>query len=107
MAQPTERDRPSFRILVVRSGGIAGISRRWQVEPGDDAPEWVELVEACPWGTVGRDALSRDRFVWTIEARMPRPVRTASVPDALLEGPWRALVERVQSSSPDGDAADA
>ncbi len=83
-------------ILVVRSGGFAGLHQEWRVEPDGDADEWLALVRACPWGRIGRDEASRDRFVWRIEARMPPKVHTASVPDALLVGPWRALVDRVQ-----------
>ena len=91
----------SLTIVVVRSGGFAGLLQKWQVDAHDDAEQWLALVRACPWGTVARDEVSRDRFVWRIsvrhlDARMPRSVRTASVPDALLVGPWRALVDRVQ-----------
>ncbi len=96
MVQRAAPDELSFRILVVRSGGIAGIRQQWQVEPSDDAEEWLTLVRACPWGAVGTDPASRDRFVWRIEARMPHPVRTASIPDSQLLGPWRELVDRVQ-----------
>jgi hypothetical protein len=107
MAQPAECDELSFRILVVRSGGVAGITRRWQVQPGDDAEEWRELVRACPWGAEGSDTESRDRFVWRIEVsscggQLAEPPRSASVPDAQLRGPWRALVDRVQESGPHG-----
>ena len=90
------RSRARYSILVVRSGGFAGLTQQWQVDAHDDAEEWLALVHACPWGAVGRDAASRDRFVWRIEARLARTVRSASVPDALLVGPWRTLVERVQ-----------
>lgn len=83
-------------ILVVRSGGLAGISQQWQVEPDADAEDWITMVQACPWGSVGRDDAARDRFTWRIEARMPPRLRTASVPESELVGPWRALVERVQ-----------
>jgi hypothetical protein len=86
----------TLSILVVRTGGFAGLRQQWHVEPDGDADDWIALVRACPWSSVGRDEASRDRFVWRIEARMPRTVRTASVPDALLVGPWRALVDRVQ-----------
>lgn len=96
MAQRAAHDELSFRILVVRSGGIAGLRQQWQIEPRDDPESWLDLVHACPWGAVGSDPASRDRFVWRIEARMPHPVHTASVPDAQLVGPWRALVDRVQ-----------
>lgn len=96
--------RPSARlsILVVRSGGFAGLTQQWHVAPQDDTEEWLALVHACPWGAVGRDTASRDRFVWRIEARLSRTVRTASVPDALLVGPWRVLVDRVQEAGTDG-----
>ena len=96
MAQRKDDGRTRLSILVVRSGGFAGLTQQWQVDPQDDADEWVALVHACPWGAVGRDTASRDRFVWRIEARMPPTVRTASVPDSLLVGPWRVLVDRVQ-----------
>ena len=99
--EPQTRPRPRVSILVVRSGGFAGISQQWRVEAHDDAQEWLELVRACPWGAVGQDAASRDRFVWRIEARLPRAVRKASVPDAHLVGPWRELVERVQQAGTD------
>jgi hypothetical protein len=85
----------AIRILVVRSGGFAGMRQQWRVESPDD-DDWVALVTACPWDAVGVDRDSRDRFVWRIEARMPRATRVAKVPDALLVGPWRALVDRVQ-----------
>lgn len=96
MAQRQDDRGASPSILVVRSGGFAGLREQWQVDAHDDVEEWLALVRACPWGVIGRDEASRDRFVWRIEARLPRTVRTASVPDALLVGPWRALVERVK-----------
>ena len=96
MVQRKDDSGTRLSILVVRSGGFAGLTQQWHVEPQDDADEWVELVHACPWGRVGRDTASRDRFVWRIEARLPRAVHKASVPDALLVGPWRTLVDRVQ-----------
>jgi hypothetical protein len=98
--RPTRR-RATLSILVVRSGGFAGLTQRWRVEAHDDAEEWLALVHACPWGAVADDPASRDRFVWRIEARLPRAVRTASVPDAHLVGPWRALVDRVQEAGSD------
>ncbi len=96
--EAARRPPAGLSILVVRSGGFAGLTQQWRVEAHDDTEEWLELVRACPWGAVGRDAASRDRFVWRIEARLPRAVRTASVPDAHLVGPWRALVDRVREA---------
>jgi hypothetical protein len=98
MAQRKDDGRTRLSILVVRSGGFAGLTQQWQVDPRDDADEWAALVHACPWGAVAHDAASRDRFVWRIEARLARTVRRASVPDSLLVGPWRVLVDRVQES---------
>jgi len=96
------RQRAGVSILVVRSGGFAGLTQQWRVEAQDDAEEWLDLVHACPWGAVGRDTASRDRFVWRIEAHLPRTVHRASVPDAHLVGPWRTLVDRVQAVGTSG-----
>lgn len=99
MAEP----RAELRVVVVRSGGLAGISRRWTVleqNPGDD---WIALVDACPWDAVGTDSTSRDRFVWRIEAQTGRRQRRASVPDSLLIGPWHDLVDRVRREGSTGD----
>ena len=101
--EPNTRPRAALSILVVRSGGFAGISQQWRVEAQDDAQEWLDLVRACPWGAVGQDAASRDRFVWRIEAHLPRTVKKASVPDAHLVGPWRVLVERVQEAQQEAE----
>ena len=95
-------ERRELTVLVVRSGGIAGISRRWSVDEPDPGDDWIALVEACPWNAVGTDPAGRDRFVWRIEARLARRRRTASVPDSELTGPWRDLVDRVQREGTDG-----
>jgi hypothetical protein len=102
MAQRKDERAKGLSILVVRSGGFAGLTQQWRVEPDGDTEEWITLVRACPWGAIGHDAASRDRFVWRIEARWTRTVRRASVPDALLLGPWRVLVDRVQEAGTDG-----
>ena len=90
-------------IEVVRSGGFAGISRQWRVEPAPDDAEWLALIDACPWGYSGSDTTSRDRYVWRIEVRLRRRTRRASVPDRDLSGPWQELVERVQAAADDND----
>ena len=82
-------------ITVVRTGGIAGLRREWTVT--DKPDEWVPLVDACPWRSIGPDPTSRDRYVWVIDVRAPRKRRKATVPDASLTGPWRELVSRVQA----------
>ena len=97
-----EHSAAELTVLVVRSGGFAGITRRWSVDEPDPGDDWIALVEACPWDDVAADPVSRDRFVWRIEARMARRHHEASVPDSLLTGPWRDLVERVQREGSDG-----
>jgi len=92
MAEP----HAELSVVVVRSGGFAGISRRWSVRRPDPDDDWLALIAACPWGRVGADPDGRDRFTWSIEARMARRHRRAAVPDRELTGPWRELVDRVQ-----------
>jgi len=100
---PSGRPAPQLRIIVVRSGGFAGISREWHVEPDDDADEWLGLIESCPWDRVGGDPASRDRFVWRIEVHISRRTRKAAVPDRELTGPWRELVDRVRRATDGGE----
>ncbi|MDJ0334964.1 hypothetical protein QMG83_06980 [Salinibacterium sp. G-O1] len=84
-------------ITVARSGGFAGITRRWSVSAAlDEADELIELVDACPWPRVAKDEVSRDRFVYVITVRAPRKRRSATVPESALTGPWKTLVNRVQ-----------
>ncbi|MGV8897420.1 MAG: protealysin inhibitor emfourin [Rhodoglobus sp.] len=84
-------------ITVARSGGFAGVTRRWSVSAAlDEADELIELVDACPWPRVVKDEVSRDRFVYVITVRAPRKRRSATVPESALTGPWKTLVKRVQ-----------
>ena len=94
--EETEGEATGFRILVVRSGGIAGLRQQWLVDSPDELNEWLTLVQACPWDSVRPDPSSRDRFVWRIEAHLPQTRHAASVPDRDLVGPWRTLVDRVR-----------
>ena len=41
---------PQVVIAVVRTGGIAGIRRKWQVEPDPaETHHWIAMVDSCPW----------------------------------------------------------
>ena len=80
-------------VTVVRTGGFAGVRREWAASGPRE--EWLPLVEACPWRAVAGDGQSRDRFVYSITVSRPR--RRATVPEAALTGPWKALVDRVQA----------
>ncbi len=92
-------------IAVVRSGGIAGLRRRWRAEPAPEVtPQWVALVERCPWDERIDDATTgADRYVWSIHARLHSQQLEQVVPDTQLEGAWRELVDAVR----DADSADA
>lgn len=87
-------------IAVVRSGGIAGISRRWRIEARPaEAAEWIALIENCPWDATAPPRAGADRFVWSIRARTPSERRERELTDSELAGPWRALVDAVRDAS--------
>jgi hypothetical protein len=96
MPQPDTDER--FAIVVVRSGGIAGLSKQWRAEPDPErAPHWRELVESCPWDAPPTPATGADRFQWRIEVRRgDTAVRQARLSDQQVEGPWRSLVDEVR-----------
>ncbi|UWF77628.1 MULTISPECIES: protealysin inhibitor emfourin [Microbacterium] len=87
-------------IVVVRSGGIAGMRRRWLVRPEPpEADRWVELVRRCPWDEApGDDPVGADRYVWRIWVRLPDERRETEIPDSRLDGAWRELVEAVREA---------
>ena len=86
-------------ISVVRSGGVAGMRKTWDVhldDAADDADSWRSLIEKCPWD-VAPDAPMPDRFVYRISVGD----RTVTVPESAL-GPWRALTDRVRAAAEQG-----
>jgi hypothetical protein len=89
-----------WAILVVRSGGFAGLSREWRVL-STDHPEvdWMRLVEACPWDAAVPADHSRDGFVWRIEARATTSRHRATLPDSRVRGAWRELVDEVKAAT--------
>ena len=89
-----EHEAGQLSVTVVRTGGIAGVRREWEASGPRD--EWLPLIEACPWRSVGGDPASRDRFVYRIT--VSAPPRRATVPEGALTGPWKALVDRVRSA---------
>lgn len=87
-------------IAVVRTGGIAGIRRQWRVEAEpDEAGEWIDLIDGCPWDEETDAGTGADRYVWSIRARTPSERRERDVPDSALDGPWRTLVEAVRTAA--------
>ncbi len=89
-------------VAVIRSGGIAGLRRRWRVETdaeNDDAAEWIDRIDRCPWNDDVDGGPGADRFIWTIRARTPSERRERDIPDGALDGPWRELVEAVRAAA--------
>lgn len=100
MPQPDSDER--FAIIVVRSGGLAGLSKRWRAEP-DPArdPRWRTLVESCPWDAPPPPARGADRYQWRIEVhRGGIAVHEARLSDGQVQGPWRTLVDEVRQAAP-------
>lgn len=106
--RPRDGERLHVVIAVVRTGGIANLRRRWSVEPEPErAPEWVELVDRCPWDEPSEPDPGADRFVWSIHARLADQRLEQDLPDSRLRGPWRDLVDAVREASARDDAPPA
>lgn len=103
MPQQTPQDETTGDVVVevMRTGGIAGMRRRWVVEPDpDDAPDWVLLIESCPWDAPEPDARTgADRFIWGIHARVLHQEHRRQLPESELDGPWRDLVDAVRDAN--------
>lgn len=100
----SESPQPNDRVVVavIRSGGIAGLRRRWLVETeaqNDDAATWIARIDRCPWDADLDSDRGADRYVWTIRARTPAEQREREIPDGALDGPWLELVEAVRAAA--------
>lgn len=124
MSQPADHtDEPAaefaLSIRVERTGGFAGLTRRWSATPPpDEADHWRSLIDACPWDTAAPgDAASpragaeveagahveattggADRFCWTVVAGTPTSEHTAVLPETDLDEPWRRLIDAVRAA---------
>jgi hypothetical protein len=99
-------------ILVVRTGGFAGLRRAWRVAADEaSSPAWRALVDACPWDAAtiaaSQDRAAHggaDRYVWEVTAAdgdERHPVtgdesRHAVLGERAVEGPWRELIDAVR-----------
>jgi hypothetical protein len=105
-----------MKVTVTRSGGFAGLARRWQVfvEREPDEESWILLLGRLPWDEVAEEPAQPDRYLYRINCE-PRktaeneapdaperrePViaepREVVIPEQRLTGPWRELVDRVR-----------
>lgn len=90
-------------VTVVRSGGVAGLTRRWGVQaPPSDPARWSALVAACPWDDPppsGDGRPGADRFSWTVEVSSAGARRRAALSESEAAGAWRALIDAVRAAS--------
>jgi hypothetical protein len=105
-----------MKVTVTRSGGFAGLARRWQVfvESEPDEESWILLLRKLPWNDVAQEPAQPDRYLYRInyeprnstaagssdghkreEAVIAEP-REVIIPEQRLTGPWRELVDRVR-----------
>lgn len=92
-----------MKVSVTRSGGIAGVTRRWEavVDDQPDGESLLTLLRTLPWDDLPHDASesARDHFSYRIDCEahepdFPQP-REAVIPDQNLTGAWHELVDRV------------
>lgn len=98
-AEATDDD--VFVVVVVRSGGIAGLSKQWRAEAEPErAPHWRTLVESCPWDAALPAPPGADRYQWRIEViEGDTAVHRARLSDGQVQGPWRTLVDEVRRAA--------
>ena len=84
-----------MKVIVTRSGGIAGMRVTWEVQVDEqpDAPGWRELLGALPWDEARRSAPEPDRYVYRIRCAPHEVV----LPERQVAGPWKDLVDRVRA----------
>lgn len=103
----TSPDDDRIVVAVVRTGGVAGIRRRWRVEPPrPEAEMWIAMIDRCPWDALPRTDPGADRYVWSIEVRMPKVQRERELADSELQGAWRELVDAVRNADAGGSIPD-
>ena len=107
-----DADTHALTVSMVRSGGVAGFTRRWHLSvPPYESARWKQLVERCPWdaedsgehlpsSAAAPTAQGADRFTWTIEAHVDGRSHRAIVNEADAEGAWRTLIDAVRDAAP-------
>lgn len=103
MTQEAEPHDVVVAVTIVRSGGFAGLTRRWAVTaPPADAEQWITLVDECPWDD-DRDGTpdGADRFAWSVQATLPDASLRADLTETQASGPWRTLIDAVREASDD------
>ena len=97
---------PHVAVRITRSGGVAGITRRWHAQaPVGNEQEWVTVINECPWDET-RPTLSRpDGFTWRIVAIVRHDERSVTLPESAAVGPWATLIDVVRAASAEAPPA--
>ncbi|GAA1909795.1 hypothetical protein GCM10009688_13100 [Arthrobacter gandavensis] len=84
-----------MRLVVVRTGGMAGMRRTWSSEVSSEEAEerWLPLLQEPPQEA----ADGPDRFTYEIRVGQ----QAVTIPETSLKGRWRELVDRAR----DGEEA--
>ncbi|WP_342023607.1 protealysin inhibitor emfourin [Arthrobacter citreus] len=85
-----------MRIVVVRTGGFAGLTRVWstQVSSEEAEQEWLPLLQNPPPQQPG----GPDRFVYEIQVGQA----AVTLPEHCVQGRWRDLVDRARQAGENG-----
>ncbi|MEO7147071.1 MAG: protealysin inhibitor emfourin [Terrimesophilobacter sp.] len=85
-----------MKISVTRSGGFAGLTRKWSVTVSEDALEeqWQTLLDQLPWDQYVSGPPEPDRFTYRVRCAN----RQAVIPERRFTGAWQELLELVQQT---------
>lgn len=86
-----------MKVIVSRSGGIAGLRVTWdvQVDEQPDAATWMQFLEQLPWDEAEEAPTAVDRYVYRIRCA-PHEIVLA---EPQVSGPWKDLIDRVRAVS--------
>ena len=69
-------------------------------QSAEDAAQWRDLVEACPWDECdSARPTGADRFAWSVRATLPDASRHADLTEDQASGPWRTLIDAVREAA--------
>ena len=88
-----------MKITVTRSGGFAGLTRKWSATVTEEAEtkQWRELLDQLPWDQVTSkpaEPAEPDRFIYRVRCAN----RQAVVPEQRFTGVWQQLLDRVREA---------
>ena len=85
-----------MKITVTRSGGFAGLTRKWSATVTEEAEtqQWRELLDQLPWDQYTSEPAEPDRFTYRVRIAN----RQAVVPEQRFTGVWQQLLDRVREA---------